>query len=395
MLSGPNSFPRAVLDTNPEPLTLFRHPEALGALGSTTVLSGSLVPTLEAILIKAEAPQLLKNCEYQIYLFFSFLFFFCYFSLNLDMDGRPRYGLQQVFPADRAGASRTTFDIVAIHGLGTTAPRTWEYKLPGAPGNVVNWLADGDMLPRRFPGARIHTYTWNADYLEDAPTQSLLGEANKLLMHVSDLVERGPRPIIFIASCFGGLLLAEALTRAGQYRNPYRNVLLSTAGIVFLGTPFRGSDASQQAEWQTIVAGVMGDRPSKQLVQALKESDPQLRKLTQTFAELAGDDSLRLPAVCFYEKRKTEMLKKVFSSAVANGVSPVLGGKTYKFLVTEDSACLDTFPRRGLDKTHSGMNKFSGPDSPDFMLVCDAIGGLVNGAPELLKRRVAANGSWF
>ena len=98
--------------------------------------------------------------------------------------------------------------IIAIHGLGTESPKTWEYKKKDSSG-VVNWLSDKNMLPAHIPEARIFTYDWNANYFEDAPVQTLFGHADVLLALVTENQVSKKRPIIFIASCFGGIVLAE------------------------------------------------------------------------------------------------------------------------------------------------------------------------------------------
>ncbi|KAI1159455.1 hypothetical protein F5B18DRAFT_636937 [Nemania serpens] len=157
-----------------------------------------------------------------------------------------RKGLYKVAPTDNS-IDNTTIDIIAIHGLGTESPRTWEFKRRGD-GRVVNWLSDKNMLPAVVPEARIFTYDWNANYFENAPVQTLLSHAENLLAHVVGEQGSISRPIIFIASCFGGLVLAEAINRAAQEGSSYRHVLLNTAGIVFLATPFRGSDGAKQAD---------------------------------------------------------------------------------------------------------------------------------------------------
>ncbi len=65
------------------------------------------------------------------------------------------------------------------------------------------------MLPAAVPQARIYTYDWDANCFGDAPVQTLLGHADNLLALVAgERASRG-RPIIFVASCFGGLILAE------------------------------------------------------------------------------------------------------------------------------------------------------------------------------------------
>lgn len=96
--------------------------------------------------------------------------------------------------------------IVAIHGLATESPRTWESK---SRGGVVNWLSDQDMLPAAVPEASIYTYDWNANSFSDAPVQTLLGHADTFLALMTEHRGGGGRPVIFIASCFGGLVLAE------------------------------------------------------------------------------------------------------------------------------------------------------------------------------------------
>jgi len=45
---------------------------------------------------------------------------------------------------------------------------------------------------------------------------------------------------------------------------------------VFLGTPFRGSDAAEQAQWQVVVGGIMGEQASGDLISALNSSDKEL-----------------------------------------------------------------------------------------------------------------------
>lgn len=92
--------------------------------------------------------------------------------------------------------------------MGTESPRTWEFKIKEN-GGVVNWLSDLDMLPAAIPEARIFTYDWNANYFEDAPVQTLLGHADTLLGHIREYTGSEIRPIIFVASCFGGLVVAE------------------------------------------------------------------------------------------------------------------------------------------------------------------------------------------
>ncbi|KAK0711611.1 hypothetical protein B0H67DRAFT_296663 [Lasiosphaeris hirsuta] len=233
------------------------------------------------------------------------------------------------------------------------------------------------MLPAALPKARIFTYDWNANYFADAPVQTLLGHADTLLGLVAEGRDSQTRPIIFVTSCFGGLILAEE-------GSPYRHILLSTVGIVFLATPFHGSDAAKQARWHVLVAGIMGEQASKQLIQDLEQKHDFVRQRVQKFTEIANAEAVRLPLSCFFETRKTEMLRRILSRGWAKKLST---GVTHKILVTESSACLHGFPRQGLDTTHSYINKFRGPQCPNFKLVKDAVSQLAGNASAVLTRR--------
>lgn len=219
----------------------------------------------------------------------------------------------------RNAPALTPASVIAIHGLGTESPRTWVFKKKD--GCKVNWLADPTMLPAAVPEATIFTYDWNANYFEDAPVQTLLGHADALLAHAKENQSSSKRPIIFVASCFGGLVLAEALTRAAQEGSPYRQVLLSTAGIVFLATPFQGADARKEAQWQVIIGGIMGEDTSDRLVHDLDREHDFVLQRVQKFAEVINADSIRLPVHCFYETKKTEILRRVLSSGLAAKLS--------------------------------------------------------------------------
>ena len=107
---------------------------------------------------------------------------------------------------------------------------------------------------------------------------------------------------------------------------------MSIAGIVFLATPFRGSDAAKQAEWQVVVGGIMGNQTSHELVDNLNSQDKELRKLTQSFAELAGSEQVQIPIRCFYETRKSELLRKYLSPSSATKVTALFKEKTQKIV---------------------------------------------------------------
>ena len=108
--------------------------------------------------------------------------------------------------------------IIAVHGIETNAFRTWTaFERDDEPrGRAVNWLEDTDMLPNVIPQARIWLYDYNSDcYSDNAQTVDLLGFGEsflEILWNSSDK-EIGTRQIIFIGSCFGGIVIVQVRPR--------------------------------------------------------------------------------------------------------------------------------------------------------------------------------------
>ncbi|KAK6859032.1 hypothetical protein PG995_004885 [Apiospora arundinis] len=290
-----------------------------------------------------------------------------------------RLGLHRLVPAEGT-TDTTTLDIIAIHGLDTESPRTWIWEKNGT---QVHWLRDSDMLPAAIPEARIYTYDWDAKVFDHAPVQDLLDHADNLLGQVA--AERSQnseaRPLIFVASCFGGLVLAEAICRAAQEGSPYRGVLLATVGAVFLATPFAGTDAAQPALWLVTIKGIMGEDASDNLIQDLQQKHNHVIQRVQKFAEIAL--SIMLPIRCFFETEKTDIYRKILPNNITRWTK---GYKSF-ILVAKSSACIQGHYRQCLQRKHLMMNKFEGPDDSQFKLVRHQIQELVSGAKEALRRR--------
>lgn len=86
---------------------------------------------------------------------------------------------------------------------------------------------------------------------------------------------------------------------------------------MFLATPFHGSDAARQARWQVLVAGIMGEQASDQLIQDLEQKHDFVRQRVQKFTETANAEAVRLPLSCFFETKKTKMLSRILPGAWA------------------------------------------------------------------------------
>ncbi|KAK3348603.1 hypothetical protein B0T25DRAFT_623733 [Lasiosphaeria hispida] len=311
------------------------------------------------------------------------------FRNKADAEGKIRRGLQQVYPAlDRQ--DDTTIDIIAIHGLDTSAPGTWEYRYGEKGGGnsastVVNWLSDDHMLPATVPNARIFTYNWRAEFSKDAVELTLRDHAEAFLLDLRAFREKkrepARRPVVFITSCFGGLVVVKALTIAASAGGKeYSFLRLATVGIAFLGTPFKGTPAERLAQLLVAYEGLMGEQASTTLIKDLKTSTGVLDDLVSQFMRETHQPGYYLPLHCFYEMHSTNLSRKILPEGLAK-LAPMK-----EFLVNRESACLHGWGDTPLDCRHVMMNKF-GPDTENFRRVASIIRMFVSESEETLKQR--------
>jgi hypothetical protein len=78
--------------------------------------------------------------------------------------------------------------IIAVHGLGTSSPKTWikyeETPFNGTPNRLrrpVNWLSDTRMLPSWIPKAKIWSFDYDSNWYSHGPAQRLLPLAETML----------------------------------------------------------------------------------------------------------------------------------------------------------------------------------------------------------------------
>jgi hypothetical protein len=106
----------------------------------------------------------------------------------------------------------TGHSIIAVHGIEACSPTTWTaYERDAEPrGRARNWLVDEDMLPSIVPQARIWVFDYNSRYSSDAQDVRIEDLGKVFLSFLSDRKhELGTRPIVFIGSCFGGIVVAQ------------------------------------------------------------------------------------------------------------------------------------------------------------------------------------------
>ncbi|KAF6234181.1 hypothetical protein HO173_007601 [Letharia columbiana] len=238
------------------------------------------------------------------------------------------------------------------------------------------WLRD--FLPDLIPTARIATYSYESDWRR-VDVKTNLRECGEQLLNVlrqnRSTEKEGRRPLVFIGHSLGGLVIKQvgvvlaridpvlsspqALVLA-DHGDTFRDIRLSTAGIIFLGTPHQGSDAAMYGGWLAHAAGY-----DKTLLESLKRNSPALHNIARDFEASYSNADI----VCFYEDKDVSYgpLKTQF----VNHQSATLLGKREIYLSTD----------------HSGLNKFRSSDDENFLLVRPEIQRMVQKAPQRIEEQ--------
>jgi hypothetical protein len=124
-----------------------------------------------------------------------------------------------------------------------------------------------------------------------------------LVESLADVRQDHPRrPLIFVAQSLGGIVVKSALIFSSQNtepNSPARAILLSTAGIVFLGTPHKvhGYLNSSPDSVLKKIARVSG--LNRHILDYLDEESRALQRYLEPFTALSTDISM----VGFFESR--------------------------------------------------------------------------------------------
>jgi hypothetical protein len=74
-------------------------------------------------------------------------------------------------------------------------------------------------------------------------------------------------------------------------------------GIIFLGTPHRGSDSATFARMAATILRVIGGKPNKELLRSLEPGSDMQRDLLEKFPDIVRKHNYVIQ--CFYETLET------------------------------------------------------------------------------------------
>ncbi|KAL9059229.1 MAG: hypothetical protein Q9162_001266 [Coniocarpon cinnabarinum] len=272
-----------------------------------------------------------------------------------------RFGITELWPAtppDEPAKIQTTIDVIAVHGLGGDAFKTW------TAGQRL-WLRD--FLPHSMKYARVLTFGYNSvrhqavafsgsvSRIDDFATQLL----TSLKAHRRRTGTNSRRKSVFVCHSLGGLVFKQAIITAHNRSSRWAWFTESTTGVVFLGTPHRGADLAYWAR----VLGKIGNaavhgRLRDDLLSDLQPKSRALGDLCSLFVERAVSMSI----CSFYERLKTPVINDL--------------------VIDKDSAVLHLPNETAipLEANHRDLVKFLSESSANYVLVCDEIQDLVEQA---------------
>jgi NACHT domain len=167
------------------------------------------------------------------------------------------------------------------------------------------------------------------------------------------------RPLIFVAHSLGGLVCEQALLVCRASNEPrLTTVLESTSGIIFMGTPHKGSDL---AAWGSRLAKYLQQirQVNRNILKTLNVKSEVLLNVEQDFQQLLlkPDHRERIKIFCFYEEIALPIIGKV---------------------VPEESAILEQYSNASIHGNHMDMARFSSGMDSGFLAVCGVLKDWIN-----------------
>lgn len=109
------------------------------------------------------------------------------------------------------------------------------------------------------------------------------------------------RPLVFICHSLGGVVLKQALITASAVRNHYGTITKSTFGVIFMGTPHRGSRVANTARQIARIINItsLSSLVRSDLLAVLSMSSKELQHISQLSVPILKD----LVIVSFYEQK--------------------------------------------------------------------------------------------
>lgn len=143
-------------------------------------------------------------------------------------------------------------DVVFVHGLGGSSHKTWRHGDQGEAGHFL-WPEE---LGKELPQCGVWSFGYAAGFTQFGNPGMIIGKRAGNLAQQLTLAESAPginagigsRPIIFIMHSMGGLVVKSLIAASAHSTPTQRRLVSQIRGLVFCGTPHRGSALASAAK---------------------------------------------------------------------------------------------------------------------------------------------------
>ena len=178
--------------------------------------------------------------------------------------------------------------------------------------------------------------------------------------------------------------------QANSLGSPFQYLSTSTAGIIFLGTPHRGTEASKWGELIAVCGRRLRLSTEDSILKDLRKDSNALSDLLYSFSLWLSRFSVDI--VCFFEQHRTDYGKRYgisWREMVSNHVQ-IYTSILYVYckVVDERSACIDGHEKVPLPTDHLKINKFEGPNDICYKTVTPIMANMARQAHERIQTRL-------
>ncbi|TRX88401.1 hypothetical protein FHL15_010714 [Xylaria flabelliformis] len=234
--------------------------------------------------------------------------------------------LEVIFEAPTGARENDVIDFIAVDGIGGHGADTWASQ-------ETKWLCDTRMLPFWVPRSRVLHFTYQSAWIGKERIQQRL-------------------PIIADQLLKSIIATRKAILLSKLHNEEYPHISECLAGVIFLGSPMKSSRDQSNASLIASIASSMYGSDYLTTMKTVETDSETLGDILNEFTRVAN--AYPIPVSCFYEKWSTET-------------------HSHDFIVDEQSATIDGFPKIILSTDHVNINRFPHPNDTNWILVRDQI----------------------
>ncbi|OTA97657.1 hypothetical protein M434DRAFT_191505 [Hypoxylon sp. CO27-5] len=228
-----------------------------------------------------------------------------------------------------------------------------------------------DLLPLQCPKARIMVLGYDKiiakhQFAGSANKNSIFAHSRNLVNDLSRSRTLG-RPILFVVHSLGGIVIKEMLSICSTSNNQsFEDILKSTAGVIFLGTPHRGSSAAGVGEIARKAASMLLMDTNPRILDSLSLKNSDLERCQETFSSLWNKHGFQV---------------KTFQEGLPLKLPIRLGQSKMAKIVPDISSCIGDSRERAeiLDADHRSMCRYAGARDPNYRKVSDEVRSIYSG----------------